>query len=130
MSGRASRAEALDQAYSVQVVGGSKAAAKSAALGVGAVTFAHFTWPFFRRQTLPFKTFLVSIFGVFGLVIGADNALISHEAERRQSEQAIRKLARMDITRRGLVPTETAIAEWRAERAKQESEASNSKQPS
>ncbi|KAG6378454.1 hypothetical protein JVT61DRAFT_12710 [Boletus reticuloceps] len=55
-----------------------------------------------------------------GLVIGADNALLSHEAELRRSEQVIRRLAVMDLSRQGLVPTETAIARWRDERARQE----------
>ncbi|KIJ19921.1 hypothetical protein PAXINDRAFT_166118 [Paxillus involutus ATCC 200175] len=120
MSERARRAKAVEQAYTLQVAEGSKAAAKSGALGLGVVTLAHYTWPFFRRQTLPFKTFLVSLFGIYGLVIGADNALLSHEAEVRRSEQAIRRLAMLDLTRQGLVPTETAIAQWRAERARQE----------
>lgn len=55
-----------------------------------------------------------------GLIIGADNALLSHEAELRQSENAIRRLAIMQLSRQGLVPTESAIARWRDERARQE----------
>ncbi|KAF9246942.1 hypothetical protein BU15DRAFT_39136 [Melanogaster broomeanus] len=125
MSERARRAEAVDRAYTLQVVEGSKAAAKTGAFGLGVVTLAHYTWPFFRRQTLPFKTFLVSLTAVFGLVIGADNALLSHEVEFRRSEQAIRRLATLDLTRQGLVPTETAIAHWRAERARQEAAANS-----
>ncbi|KIK95141.1 hypothetical protein PAXRUDRAFT_827327 [Paxillus rubicundulus Ve08.2h10] len=120
LSERDRRAKAVEKAYTLQVAEGSKAAASSGALGVGVVTLAHYTWPFFRRQTLPFKTFLVSLFGIYGLVIGADNALLSHEAEVRRSEQAIRRLAMLDLTRQGLVPTETAIAQWRAERVRQE----------
>ncbi|KAG9317207.1 hypothetical protein JVU11DRAFT_1400 [Chiua virens] len=89
-------------------------------LGLGVITLAHYTWPTFRRQTLPFKAFLVTIFATSGLVIGADNALLSHEAELRQSEQAIRRLAVMELSRQGLVPTETAITRWRDERARQE----------
>lgn len=52
-------------------------------------------------------------------MISADNALLSHEAEFRRSEQAIRKLAVIDLSRQGLVPTETAIARWRDERVRQ-----------
>ena len=52
---------------------------------------------------------------VFGLVLGAENALLAHEAERRQTEGAIRKQARIELARRGLVPTETEIAKWKAE---------------
>lgn len=60
-----------------------------------------------------------------GLVIGADNALLTHEAERRQSEHAIRREARIDLARRGLIGTETEIAKWRAERARQMEERAN-----
>ncbi|KAG1715936.1 hypothetical protein ID866_1225 [Astraeus odoratus] len=124
MSERARQLEGeVDQAYAIQVAAGSKAAAKYGALGLGAVTLAHYAWPFFRQQTLPFKSFLVSMSAIFGLVIGADHALLSHEAERRRSENAIRRQATLDLSRRGMVPTETAIAKWRAERTQQSSSA-------
>lgn len=67
---------------------------------------------------------------IAGLVIGADNALLTHEAERRQSEHAIRREARIDLARRGLVGTETEIAKWRAERARQMEERANNENPS
>ncbi|EIW82209.1 hypothetical protein CONPUDRAFT_81746 [Coniophora puteana RWD-64-598 SS2] len=108
----------VDHAYGLQIRAGSKGAAQIGAAGLGAVTIAHYTWPFFRRQTLPFKAFLVMGSAMAGLVIGADNALLTHEAERRRTENAIRKEARMDIARRGLVPTETEIARWRAEQGR------------
>lgn len=65
------------------------------------------------------KPFLAAI---FGLVIGADDALQCHEADRRRSENAIRRQASLDLSRRGMVPTETAIAKWRAERMQQGTE--------
>jgi len=120
VTGRARRDEAVNRAYMLQVVEGSKAAVKMGTLGLGVVTLAHYTWPSFRRQTLPFKAFLVTIFATAGLVIGADNALLTHEAQLRQSEHAIRKLAIMELSRQGLVPTETAIARWRDDRVRQE----------
>lgn len=61
----------------------------------------------------------VCLVATAGLVIGADNALLSHEAELRRSENAIRRLAVMELSRQGLVPTETAISRWRDERARQ-----------
>ncbi|KAG8218382.1 hypothetical protein J3R82DRAFT_4004 [Butyriboletus roseoflavus] len=117
---RARRDEAINRAYAVQVAEGSKAAALMGVFGLGVITLAHYRWPSFRRQTLQFKTFLVTMFATSGLVIGADNALLSHEAEFRQSENAIRRLAVMELSRQGLVPTESAIARWRDERARQE----------
>jgi hypothetical protein len=62
---------------------------------------------------------------IAGLVIGADNALLTHEAERRRSEHAIRREARMDLARRGLIATETEIAKWRVERTRQSEEQAN-----
>ena len=53
---------------------------------------------------------------MFGLVIGADNALLSHERDRRIAETALRREARIDLARRGLVGTETEISKWKEER--------------
>jgi len=116
---RARRDEAVNRAYTIQVVEGSKGAAKMGAFGLGVITLAHYTWPTFRRQTLPFKAFLLIVFATAGLVIGADNALLSHETELRRSENTIRRLAAVELSRQGLVPTETAISRWRDERARQ-----------
>ncbi|KAI0939454.1 hypothetical protein AcW1_004491 [Taiwanofungus camphoratus] len=113
---RARRREEVDQAYELQARAAMIGAARYTAIGLGLATIGHYSWPLFRRQTLPFKAFLVSTFTVFGLVLGADNALLSHEAEKRQMETALRKEARIDLARRGLVATETEIAKWKAER--------------
>ncbi|KAH7920263.1 hypothetical protein BV22DRAFT_1074203 [Leucogyrophana mollusca] len=124
MTDRARLREDVDEAYSLQIRAATIGALRSGGFGLGVVTFAHYAWPLFRRQTLPFKAFLVSGFTMFGLVIGADNALLSHEADRRRSEHAIRREARLDLARRGLVGTETEIARWRAEKARRD-EAAN-----
>ncbi|KAH7903634.1 hypothetical protein BJ138DRAFT_1167825 [Hygrophoropsis aurantiaca] len=118
MTDRSRLREDVDEAYALQIKAATKGALRSGAFGLGVVTFAHYTWPLFRRQTLPFKAFLVSGFTMFGLVIGADTALLSHEADRRRSEHAIRREARLDLARRGLVGTETEIAKWRADKAR------------
>lgn len=55
---------------------------------------------------------------MFGLVVTADNVLLKHEAVRRQNENIIRKEAQYDMARRGIIPTETAIRAWKAEREK------------
>ncbi|OAX42886.1 hypothetical protein K503DRAFT_732640 [Rhizopogon vinicolor AM-OR11-026] len=125
MSDRSQLQREVNEAYSIQVRAATKGAAQAGAFGVGVVTFAHYGWPLFRRQTLPFKAFLVSGFTMAGLVIGADSALLTHEAERRRSEHAIRREARIDLARRGLIGTETEIAKWRAERTRQLEEQAN-----
>ncbi|KAJ7499097.1 hypothetical protein FB451DRAFT_1016050, partial [Mycena latifolia] len=91
-----------------------KGALRGSAVGVGLTIISHYSWPFFRRQTFQFKGFLVCTCTVFGLVIGAEKALQEYEAVRRLEENTIRKEARLDLARRGIIPTETAIRNWRA----------------
>jgi len=105
----------VDKAHKLQMEAGIKGALQYTGLGLGAVTIGH-SWPLFRRQTLAFKAFLVSAFTMFGLVVAADNALLKHEATQRSEISALRKQARIELARRGIIPTETAIREWQAER--------------
>ena len=58
-----------------------------------------------------------AIVTVVGLVFGAETALIEHENTRRKEENTIRRAARIDLARQGLIGTETEIAKWRAERS-------------
>ncbi|KAF9821466.1 hypothetical protein IEO21_00712 [Rhodonia placenta] len=113
---RQTRKQDIEHAYDLQARAAVAGAARFTTIGIGLAVLGHYTWPTFRRQTLPFKGFLVSVFTIFGLVIGAENALLSHEAERRQTESVLRKQARIELARRGLVATETEIAKWKAER--------------
>lgn len=53
---------------------------------------------------------------MFGLVVGADTALLSHERNQRITETAIRREARLDLARKGIVGTESEIAKWKEER--------------
>lgn len=94
--------------------------------------------PIARRQTLAFKGFLVSISRpptltvsfsacradalvflplatIYGLISGADTALLSHESQQRLTENDLRREARIDLARRGLVPTESQIMKWKDE---------------
>ncbi|KAM5535632.1 hypothetical protein V8D89_010619 [Ganoderma adspersum] len=112
------RKDEIEKAYEVQVAAGLRGAAQFGAAGGGAAALAHHYWPAFRRQTLPFKAWLVSISAIFGLVIYAENALQAHEREERLRENSIRREARLALARRGLVATETEIAKWKEERAR------------
>ncbi|KZT26970.1 hypothetical protein NEOLEDRAFT_1062065 [Neolentinus lepideus HHB14362 ss-1] len=116
MADRAQRREDVDRAYRLQAQAATLGALRYTCIGLGLITVAHYAWPAFRKQTLPFKAFLTSTFTIYGLVVCADTALLSHEADRRMAEMALRKEARLDLSRRGLVPTETEIAKWKAER--------------
>ncbi|KAH9062106.1 hypothetical protein EDB87DRAFT_367021 [Lactarius vividus] len=121
--GRARRRELVNEAYNLQVKAGIMArhtpfeygAGRYGALGLGSVVFAHHTWPIFRRQTVALKGFLVSIFTIYGLVSGADTALLSHEHRQRLTENDLRREACIDLARRGLVATESRIMEWKDE---------------
>lgn len=59
----------------------------------------------------------------FGLVFSAEYALQRHEILRRHEETMIRREARYDLARRGLVGTETEIAKWRVARERESADA-------
>ncbi|KAI9510410.1 hypothetical protein F5148DRAFT_578092 [Russula earlei] len=113
--GRSRRRELVEEAYNLQVKAGLTGAAQYGAFGLGSTIFAHRAWPTFRRQTLAFKGFLVSIITIYGLVSCADTALLSHENQQRRAENDLRREARIDLARRGLVATESQIMKWREE---------------
>jgi hypothetical protein len=52
---------------------------------------------------------------IYGLIAGADTALLSHENQQRLTENDLRREARIDLARRGLVPTESQIMKWKDE---------------
>lgn len=56
---------------------------------------------------------------ITGLVFGAESALMEHENRRRREENILRREARLDLARRGLIGTETEIAKWKAARKAQ-----------
>ncbi|TDL29298.1 hypothetical protein BD410DRAFT_14800 [Rickenella mellea] len=113
---RLQRRQEADHAYELQKRAGLIGATKYTGIGAAVVTAVHFAWPGFRRQTLAFKAFLVSGFTIFGLVTWADHALLSHESDKREADSQLRISARREIARKGMIPTETAIAKWKAER--------------
>ncbi|KAF8165144.1 hypothetical protein B0H34DRAFT_224726 [Crassisporium funariophilum] len=113
---RARQREDIDKAYEIQSRAAIEGATRSTAIGAGLAVIAHHTWPVFRRQTLAFKGFVVSAFTISGLVFGAESALREHENIRRKEENIIRREARIELARKGLIATETEIAKWKAER--------------
>ena len=52
---------------------------------------------------------------IYGLISGADTALLSHESQQRMTENDLRREARIDLARRGLVATESQIMKWKDE---------------
>ena len=52
---------------------------------------------------------------IYGLISRADTALLSHENQQRLSENDLRREARIDLARRGLVATESQIMKWKDE---------------
>jgi len=107
------RQKDADEAHRIQVKAGFLGATQGTAFGIGATTLGHVYSPFFRKQTLPLKVFLVTAAAIFGFTLSADNALLKFETRQRIREAVIRKEARMELAKQGLVPTETEIAKWR-----------------
>jgi len=114
--GRSRRRELVEEAYKLQAKAGLMGAAQYGAFGLGSAVLAQRTWPAFQRQTLAFKGFLVSIITIYGLIYRADTALLSHENQQRLTENDLRREARIDLARRGLVATESQIMKWKDER--------------
>ncbi|RDB23156.1 hypothetical protein Hypma_009546 [Hypsizygus marmoreus] len=118
MSTRLRHREDVDIAHEIQKKAAIWGALRTTAIGLGLVAIGHYSWPVFKRQTLAFKGFLVSGFTIFGLVFGAENALMAHEVRQRYEENLLRREARFDLARQGIIATETEIAKWKANRLK------------
>ncbi|KAF8729811.1 hypothetical protein AX14_006016 [Amanita brunnescens Koide BX004] len=116
MDARSRQREDAEEAYQIQANAAVEGGARAGAIGLGSVVLGHYAWPLLRRQTLAFKAFLVMGCTLVGMTFGAENALLIHEAAKRKEENIIRREARMDLARQGLVGTETEIAKWRTAR--------------
>jgi len=122
MSDRLEKRRRADAVHDLQIQAAIIGGIKYTALGACLVTLGHFAWPAFRRQTPAFKTFLVSAFTMFGVVVDADRALFRHELGERTRESEIRRQAIVSLNRRGVVATEPEIARWKAENLNRASE--------
>lgn len=60
---------------------------------------------------------MITTVAISSLVISAERALMAYETTKRREENIIRREARLDLARQGLVGTETEIAKWRASRS-------------
>ncbi|KAI9616399.1 hypothetical protein H4Q26_010791 [Puccinia striiformis f. sp. tritici PST-130] len=103
----------------------------------------HIYWPFFRKQTLAFKGFLISsgkiltiqsylteldesnlhlavgvvweLATMSGMVIWADYYLLRHEKKIRRADDMMRRQARKDLGERGIIATESELNKWKLE---------------
>ncbi|KZO93279.1 hypothetical protein CALVIDRAFT_540260 [Calocera viscosa TUFC12733] len=104
-----------EEALWLQTKGGILGGLRWTGYGLFGVTIAHFTIPVFRRQTLAIKGFLVVCASTFGLVVGAETYLQAFEARQRGEENELRRQARYELAKRGMIATETNIHKWREE---------------
>lgn len=84
--------------------------------------------PLCSRQTLALKGFLVSSASVTGLVMGADNYLLKYESQQRYHENELRRKARNDLARQGIIATESEIRRWKLQKEAEIQEAENKKE--
>jgi len=100
------------EAYKLQVAGASEGALRWTLYGLIFSTTLHFTWPWFRKQTLAGKGFIVSSFTIFGLVTWADHYLLSYEKNERQENEMLRHAAQRHISNSGRIASEGEIRAW------------------
>ncbi|KNZ57647.1 uncharacterized protein VP01_2109g3 [Puccinia sorghi] len=112
-------------AYSLQVKGATEGGIRWAIYSTILCGMSHLYWPFFRKQTLAFKAFLVSSATMSGMVIWADYYLLRHEKKIRRADDMMRRQARKGKTsfplsptnlgERGIIATETELDKWKQE---------------
>ena len=70
----------------------------------------------YRRQAIGLKAFIISSSTIAGLVFGAEKYLLRFESQQRESENDMRRQARNDLARQGIIATETEIKKWKTQR--------------
>ncbi|KAH9442870.1 hypothetical protein MJO28_014195 [Puccinia striiformis f. sp. tritici] len=102
-------------AYSLQVKGATEGGVRWAIYSTILCGIGHIYWPFFRKQTLAFKGFLISSATMSGMVIWADYYLLRHEKKIRRADDMMRRQARKDLGERGIIATESELNKWKLE---------------
>ncbi|GAA6061362.1 hypothetical protein JCM10212_005816 [Sporobolomyces blumeae] len=106
--------EEADVAYRLQVMGAREGAIKGTIVGGTLMALAQWRFPWVQRQTLAGKSFLVMWATIFGMVTHADHYLLKWEAEHRVQAEKWRTQARNELSAKGIVPSETAMRDWKA----------------
>ncbi|GAA5874421.1 hypothetical protein JCM16303_005848 [Sporobolomyces ruberrimus] len=102
-------------AYKLQVLGAREGAIKGTVIGGTLMALAQWRYPWVQRQTLAGKAFLVMWATIFGMVTHADHYLLQYEAEHRVAAEKWRTQARNELAAKGIVPSETAMRNWKAD---------------
>ncbi|GAA5827622.1 hypothetical protein JCM5353_008747 [Sporobolomyces roseus] len=106
--------EDAEIAYKLQVLGAREGAIKGTIVGGTLMALAQWRYPWVQRQTLAGKAFLVMWATIFGMVTHADHYLLQYEAEHRVASERWRTQARNELAAKGVVPSETAMREWKS----------------
>ncbi|CAH7684891.1 hypothetical protein PPACK8108_LOCUS19328 [Phakopsora pachyrhizi] len=101
-------------AYQLQVKGAKEGAIRWTIYSTILCGMGHLYWPFFRKQTLALKGFLVSSAAMSGMVIWADYYLLRHERYLRKADDMMRREARRG--ERGIIATETELNKWKQQK--------------
>lgn len=60
--------------------------------------------------------------------MGADNYLLKYESQQRYQENELRRKARNDLARQGIIATESEIRRWKQRKEAEIREAENAKE--
>ncbi|GAA6034096.1 hypothetical protein JCM8097_000693 [Rhodosporidiobolus ruineniae] len=108
-------AEDEEIAYRLQVMGAREGFIKGALIGTTLLAFANWRFPWVQRQTIVGKVWLGLWAPIAGMVIYADHYLLEWEAKHRVASERWRNQARSELSAQGLVPSETAMRNWKAD---------------
>ncbi|KAH8113392.1 hypothetical protein DFH11DRAFT_1727867 [Phellopilus nigrolimitatus] len=118
MAARAKRREEVEQAYALQAKAASWGALKYGTFGAALATFAHHTWPTFRHMLTLACCSSVSPQSCASASSRTQRAPSSRTSGSSASQESrLRREARIDLARRGVVGTETEITKWKEDHA-------------
>jgi len=99
--------------YRLQVIGAREGFLKGSLISGPLMIFAHYRYPFVRRQTLAGKCFLALWGSIAGMAYYSDKYLLEWEKAHRAESEKWRTQARKELAATGIVPSEKDMMRWK-----------------